>query len=151
MTSAQKMLLVPESEFRRLKQTQERNVTPPSTIIEEVKHPNERELVKKYTNIELMLQDPLKSDQEKVAEHKEMMNDFGVLKNRVTGLHNFKGQIASKEPNVDDDSVMVETIELMPPTLQKEARQLLNRLSGRADLISCSKNRSDDWWEEIGW
>ena len=28
----------------------------------------------------------------------------------------------------------------MPPTLQKQARQLLNRLSGRADLISWSKN-----------
>ena len=74
MKSAGKMLLVPESKFRCLKQTQEGNVTPPSTILEEVKHPNERELVKKYTNIELMLQDPLKSDQEKVTEHVELMN-----------------------------------------------------------------------------
>ena len=82
-----------------------------------------------------MLQDPLNSDQEKVAEHNEMMNDFGVLKYRVTGPHNFKREIASKEPHLDDDSVMVETIELMPPTLQKQARQLLNRLSGRADLM----------------
>ena len=140
MTSARKMLLVPESEFRRLKQTQEGNVTSPSTILEEVKHPNERELVKKYTNIELMLQDPLKSDQEKVAEHKEMMNDFGVLKDRVTVPHNFKREIESKERTIDDDSVMDETIELLPPTLQKQARQLLNRLRGRTDLISWSKN-----------
>ena len=42
------MLLVSESAFRRLKQTHEGNVTPPSTILVEVKHPNEREREKVY-------------------------------------------------------------------------------------------------------
>ena len=130
---------VTEAEFNRLKQ-QELSVTPASTILGDVKRPNERDLVKTYENMEKMLQDPSKSNQEQVAEHVEMMNDFGVYKNRVIGPHDFKRDIASEELNVDTDSVIAETVELMPPTLQKQARQLLNRLSKRKDLISLSKN-----------
>ena len=134
---ARKMILVPEAEFRRLKQS-ELNVTSASTILEDVKHPNEQEMVKTYMGMEKMLQDPSKPDQQQVAEHVERMNAFGVLKNRVIGTRDFKRDVMSKEPNVDTDTVIAETVELMPVTLQKQARQLLERLSKIKDFISWS-------------
>ena len=79
---SKKMLLVPETEFRRLQQCDRKTS---SDILGDVKRPNERELVKTYANMERTLQDPSISDQNKVSKHVEYMNDFSVLRNRVTG------------------------------------------------------------------
>ena len=77
---AKKMLLVPEMEFQRLRKCDE-NIS--SNILEEVKRPNEGALVKNYTRMERVLQDPLISDGEKVARHVESMNDFLISKDKL--------------------------------------------------------------------
>ena len=77
---AKKMLLVPEVEFQRLQQC-DRKVS--TDILGQVKRPNERELVKTYTDMERTLQDPSTSDQTKVAKQEQYMNDFSVLRNRI--------------------------------------------------------------------
>ena len=133
---AKKMLLVPEVEFQRLQQC-DRKVS--TDILGQVKHPNERELVKTYTDMERTLQDPSTSDQTKVAKHVEYMNDFSVLRNRVTG--NAPKELSrANEMNEEEDATVKDAVELMPPTLQKHARQLLLRLIKRKDLISWNDN-----------
>ena len=131
------MLLVSEMEFHRFKQN-DRNTAGNVDILSDVKQPNERELVKTYTKMEHALQDPSLSDQVKVAKHVEAMNDFTVLRNRVTG--NVEQQLPHTRGSGDNDAVMDDAVELMPLTLQKSARQLLERLSKRKDLISWNAN-----------
>lgn len=123
------LVLVPEAQFRRLQQCEQRSA---STILSDVKHPNERELVKTYTDMERVIQDPQRSEQEKVAEHVDAMNDFTVLRDRVSGRREPAKEITKPAGDVAVD----EAIDIMPPTLQRQARQLLQRLSSRNDLIS---------------
>ena len=52
---AKKMVMVPEVEFRRLQQCTEKAST---DILDEVRRPNERALVKNYTHMERMMRDP---------------------------------------------------------------------------------------------
>ena len=107
-----------------------------------MKRPDERELVKTYANMERTLRDPSISDQNKVAKHVEYMNDFSVLRNRITGEDRKKlsrGNVTNEEEEEEDGTVK-DVVELMPPTLQKPARQLLQRLFKRKDLISWNKN-----------
>lgn len=137
-TVAKKMLLVPEAEFHRLKQCEqqhsEKSLPSSTNILPEVKRPNERELVKTYMNMERMMQDPSKSGQEKVAEHVESMNDFTVFRDRVTGGGDGSG--APKQMVVD--TAVEDAIDVIPPSLQSQARKLLQRLSNRTNLISWS-------------
>ena len=70
------MVMVPEMEFRRLQQCTEKVST---DILDEVKRPNERALVKNCTHMERMMRNPVLSDQEKVARHVESMNKFLTL------------------------------------------------------------------------
>ena len=148
---AKSMLLVPETEFHRLQEQCGRYTSGAGStdILAEVKRPVERELVKTYDNIEHTFKDPSISSQEKVAKHVESMNDFTTLRDRITGP---VGQQQQKQQQwqqlsngdnattVDDDVTMNDAIEMMPLTLQKPARQLLQRLSRRKDLISWDKN-----------
>ena len=99
-----------------------------------MKRPNEREHVKTYTDMELILQDPSTSDQTKVVKHVESMNDFSVMRNRDTGgAHNESSR--ANEMNEEEDATVKDAVELMSLTLQKHARQLLLRLIKRKDLI----------------
>ena len=130
---AKKMLLVPEVEFQRL---QECDRKASADILRQVKRPNERELVRTYTDMERTLHDPSISDQTKVAKHVEYMNDFSVLRNRVTGGAPKESSRANEMNKEEEDATVKDAVELMPPTLQKNARQLLQRLIKRKDLIS---------------
>ena len=143
------MLMVPEVEFRRLQEQCGRNALSPRSmdILDEVKRPIERELVKTYSNMEHSLKDPSISGQEKVAKHVESMNDFTTLRDRITGSvgqqqqqQQREQQLSSGQSNADDDATVNDAIEMMPLSLQKSARQLLQRLSRRKDLISWNEN-----------
>lgn len=128
---AKKMLLVPEMEFRRLQKCNEKAST---DILDEVKRPNERALVKTYTHMERMLNDPVISNEEKVSRHVESMNDFSVLKDKLGGTPKIVSD--TKSSNAEDDAVMTETIELLPLNQQQRGRQLFQRLQKHKDLIS---------------
>ena len=58
------MVLVPELDFQRLQQW-EKSVPQSSDILDSVKRPNEKELVKIYSDMENVLQDPSITEQEK--------------------------------------------------------------------------------------
>lgn len=124
---ADKLVLVPDEQFRRIQQQSDKS------ILANVKRPHDQELVKTYTNIERVMNDPMRTDQEKVAEHVEAMNKFTSLKNRVE-------QGAARITPPQHDSASEFAVNVMPPTIQRPARQLLNMLRGRRDLISWAPN-----------
>ena len=130
---AKKMLLVPEMEFRRLKKCDEKAST---DILDEVKRPNERALVKTYTHMEHMLNDPLISNEEKVARHVESMNNFTVLKDKLGGSLKNVSDTKLSNTEKENDSAIAEVIELLPLNQQQRGRQLFQRLKKHKDLIS---------------
>ena len=59
-----KQMVLPELDFQRLQQW-EKSVPQSSDILDSVKRPNEKELVKIYSDMENVLQDPSITEQEK--------------------------------------------------------------------------------------
>ena len=147
---AKSMLLVPEAEFLRLRQQCELDSTGDrsrAAILEEVKQPIERELVKTYTNMTHMLKDPSIPDQERVAKHVEAMNNFSNKSERIigsSGQHQERQQRQEQLPGRNttpaDELTIADTVEILPLSIQKPARQLLERLSRRKDLISWNES-----------
>ena len=140
---AQQMILVPEMEFERLKEC-DKNDTRSSEILNEVKRPNEMELVKIYRNMENALNDDSIPAQEKQQKHVEAMNNFTLLRDRINNkvnepLAQKKGVRNDPEDDGDDDDgrdqTLSEVVDLFPPTLKGTASQLLQRLSKRRDII----------------
>ena len=146
---AKSMLLVPEAEFLRLRQQCELDSTGDRsrTILEEVKQPIERELVKTYTNMTNMLKDPSIPDQERVAKHVEAMNNFTNKSERIIGSSEKRQeheqrqeQLPARNTTPTDEITIADTVEILPLSIQKPARQLLERLSRRKDLISWNES-----------
>ena len=151
---AQEMILVPEMEFQRLKECNE-NDTRSSEILNEVKRPDETELVKIYRGMENALNDSSIPAQEKRQKHVQAMNNFTLLRDRINNrvtepLVREKSEITDREKgtgNDDDESgderhqTLSDVVDLFPPTLKRTAHQLLQRLSRRRDIID---------WDEKG-
>ena len=146
---AQQMILVPEMEFERIKEC-DKNDTQSSGILNEVKRPNETELVKIYRNMENALNDDSIPAQEKQQKHVEAMNNFTLLRDRINKKANEpfargKSAITDREKADNDDEdyesgderdqTLSDVVDLFPPTLKRTARQLLQRLSKRRDII----------------
>ena len=126
---ARKMILVSEKEFETIKQCKK---SPSSSILQEVKRPNDGQLVKTYMGMEQMINNPLLSNQERVAKHVDDMNELTALKEKIVG-----GNESRKMSEVgESETIGNDTVNMLPPTLQKHGRQLMNRLSSRSDLIS---------------
>ena len=141
--SVDKMVLVPESLFHQLQRCDQRQHQQEASaskreILAAVKRPAEQELVKTYRFMENVVRDPTKSDQQKASEHVEAMNDFAVLLNRITGTQ--RGVQNSLDSSPASDAVTEGAVDMMPPTLRKQARQLMQRLRGNGDIISWSPN-----------
>ena len=77
---AQQMILVPEMEFQRLKQC---GIQQSNEILNDVKRPNETELIKIYRDMENTLNDTTIPAQEKQQKHVEAMNNFTLSRDRV--------------------------------------------------------------------
>ena len=128
------MVMVPEVEFRQLQQCTEKAS---KDILDEVRRPNERALVKNYTHMERMMRDPTLSDQEKVARHVESMNKFLTLKSKLGGsLQNESEMENPRQMDKESDATVKEAIELLPLAQRDRGRQLFQRLQKRKDLIS---------------
>ena len=98
-----------------------------------------QELVKTYRFMENVVRNPTKSEQQKAGEHEEAMNDFAVLRNRIAGTqHGVQNFSAPSAPS--SDAVTEGAVAMMPPTLQKQARQLMQHLRGNGDIILWSPN-----------
>lgn len=79
-----------------------------------------------------MINNPLLSNQERVAKHVDDMNELTVLKEKIVG-----GNESRKMTDVSEsETIGNDTVNMLPPTLQKHGRQLMSRLSSRSDLIS---------------
>ena len=134
---AQQMILVPEMEFQRLKQC---GIQQSNEILNDVKRPNETELVKIYRDMENTLNDTSIPAQEKQQKHVEAMNNFTLFRDRV---NNRVSEPLTREKTVprvsvdedEHDLTSNDTIELFPPTLKKTAGQLLQRLAKHRDII----------------
>ena len=145
---AQEMILVPEMEFQRLKEC-DKNDTRSSEILNEVKRPDETELVRIYRDMENALNDSSIPAQEKQQRHVQAMNNFTLLRDRINNrvsepLIREKNGITEHEKGTDNDNdesgderhqILSDVVDLFPPTLKRTAQQLLQRLSRRRDII----------------
>lgn len=150
-TVGEKMVLLPSSHFQRLQnfEQDQQQRTSKRDIIDAVKRPEEQELVKVYTRMENVLADGTKSEHEKAAEHAEALNELGVLRDRVFNrrdalLSTLKPSAATSSSSTgathagQQDAVVEGTVEMMPKSLQRHARQLMRRLHENGNVVSWS-------------
>lgn len=122
-----KFVLLPESKYRQLSecaQTRSVNNTA-SSILQAVQRPEQREMIKKYDLAQSVFNDASKPSDVKMSEYKEAMNDFSVLRDRVKDV---RAPSPPLKKVTDNDRVVDDAVNLMPTTLQSNARKLLDRI-----------------------
>ena len=130
---AKKMILVPEKDFEDMKQCNQSSTTT-SSILKNVKSPNEVQLVKTFTGMEKTMNNPFLTKEEKMGKHINEMNEFTALKKKIVeGSNDMVKKETPSEQRIDQD-----TVNMLPPTLQRHGRQLLSKLASRPDLFSWS-------------
>ena len=83
--------------------------------------------MKVYHRMDNVLNDPTKSDYEKILEHGEALDEFTVLRDRIARRKN----LTKQDHNVDipEDSTIENTLTNMPKTTKEPARRLMNLLA----------------------
>ena len=129
-----KFVLVPESQHRQW--TINKNET-----LRAIHRPEEREMLKRYQLAQNLLQEAKRtSDETKLNEYQEAMNDVTVLRDRQTRVqpHQVVQHRPSNQAKQEDTAVLVNAL---PSSQQANARKLLQILETQGDgIVSWTRN-----------
>lgn len=123
-----KLILLPESKYLQL--TEGSNSRGNAfNVLQAVQHPEQREMIKKYNLTHSILSDAGGKPRDvKMSEYRDAMNDFSVLRDQVKYVPTPKA--------ISDDRAVDDAVNLMPATLQSNAKMLMDRLKEEDGVIS---------------
>ena len=129
-----KFVLVPESQHRQWTINK-------SETLRAIHRPEEREMLKRYQLAQNLLQEAKRtSDETKLDEYQEAMNDVSMLRDRQTRvqLPQAAQHRPSNQANQEDTAVLVNAL---PSSQQTNARKLLQILQTQGDgIVSWTRN-----------
>ena len=142
------VVLVPEREFSEFKNWKSnRGGVVGGSIVQAVRNPEQREMVKKFHAAQEIFNDSSKPYELRKAQYDETMRDFHTLKNKISGFRANSSIPATKQADDKDDKEksVDDVVDLMPDSLKSNARNLMRRIQKNTNenLISWSPTNGE--------
>ena len=142
-----KFVLVPEAKHRQAMTESASVASVNRDVLQSIQQPEQRELLRRYHQAQNVLEDARRSphDDGKMAEYRQAMQDFSLLRDR-RGVVKLPEQPVAKKRRVvsdDDDDRVLESdaavVDVLPASQKGNAQKLL-RLLRSDDTVSWTRN-----------